>query len=253
MNKTKIPWADYTWNPISGCSPASEGCTNCYAQDIRKRFNGGDNSIQFHPARVDEPFKVRKPSRIFVCSMGDLFHPDVSVTHLEEILAVMTNAPQHTFMVLTKRPERFGLLTTDRLRISRTDTWPIKNLWLGVTCENQARADERIPLLLQTPAAVRFVSIEPMLGPVDLWRMPTLPGYGYGMASPLNVQADLRREITSLDWVICGPETGPRKRAFDEDWARSLLDQCAAANVAFFYKGGLLDGVKYEAFPEAHP
>ena len=186
MGDTKIEYCTKVWNPVTGCTHSgSPGCDHCWAAAMVKRFphlHGtkpfpyGDNlveaipfsTIQFHPSRLDEPLRWRKPQRVFVCSMGDLFHPEVSVTWLESVLAVITRCPQHTFMILSKRPERFLLLTEDRLRISRTDTWPIRNLWLGVSVENQQTADQRIPILLQTPAAKRFVSVEPCISHVDL-------------------------------------------------------------------------------------
>ena len=183
MADTRIEYATKVWNPITGCTHSgSPGCDHCWAASMVKRFpqlHGirlGDtkwenlpySEIRFHPHRLDEPLRWRKPQRVFVGSMTDLFHPDVSVTWLESVLATITLCPQHTFMILTKRPERFLLLTKDRLRISRTDTWPIKNLYLGVTAENQEMANLRIPILLQTPAAKRFISAEPLLGPIDL-------------------------------------------------------------------------------------
>lgn len=201
--------------------------------------------VTTHDGRLNEPYMWEKPQKIFVCSMGDLFHPDVSVTFLEGILARMTNCPQHIFMVLTKRPERLKLLTPDRLRISRTDTWPIRNLWLGVTAENQRTADERIPILLQIPAAKRFVSIEPMLGPVNLNNisMQLRPGVfvtGTVLGTNGRTFSPCGASGKGLDWVICGAETGTGARPCSVDWVRDLQRQCAAADVPFFDKRDIL-------------
>jgi protein gp37 len=208
MNRTKIPWCDWTWNPIVGCSPASEGCANCYAAAISKRFHLPWGKARFMPERLDQPAKVHKPGRVFVCSMGDLFHETVSREWKQAVFTVACNTPRHTFIFLTKRPERV------------MDWWigDVPNVWLGVTVENQKRADERVPLLMKIPAAVRFVSVEPMLGPVDLscW-----------LASG------------KLSWVIAGPETGPRRRPFDEAWldgCYGLDAQCRTYGAAFFDK-----------------
>ena len=203
MNKTGIEWCDWTWNPIAGCSPASEGCNHCYAAAISRRFNRSWGKPVFHPERLDQPARVKKPGRVFVCSMSDLFHESVTREWKQAVFTVACNTPRHTFMFLTKRPERV------------MDWWigDVPNIWLGVTAENQARADERIPILLGIPAAVRFVSVEPMLGPVDL--TPWLP---------------------RLDWVIAGPETGPAARTCDPAWIDHLAAHCTAANVPFFDK-----------------
>ena len=260
MNKTSIEWCDYTWNPISGCSPASEGCANCYAEGIAKRFKMPWGKPVFHPERLSDPLKLRKPSRIFVCSMSDLFHERVQAEWINGIIQTIRICPQHTFIILTKRSHRM------KEYISFVNQYAIiSNLWLGVTVEKQARADERIPLLLQTPAAVRFVSVEPMLGEVNLQRIlvkksvtkapditfDTLKGWHGGA----------EEDRTKLDWGICGPESGPKARPFNLDWARSLRDQCAAAGAPFFFKGirnpegkdYLLDGVKHFEWPEVKP
>lgn len=172
---TKIEWADVTWNPITGCTPISPGCTNCYAKRMAKRLAGrcgypGDEPfrVTLHPERLDEPLKWKKPRRVFVCSMGELFHEDVPTWMRFEVLDIVLLIKQHTFLILTKRPANMKEFFEWYYSKAGRTTETIKNLWLGVTAESQEMADERIPLLLQTPAAVRFVSVEPILGPLDL-------------------------------------------------------------------------------------
>lgn len=180
---TQIEWATDTWNPITGCSPISEGCQNCYAKRMSKRLAGRcgydkDNpfKLTLHPDRLEQPLHWKKPRQTFVCSMGDMFHEDVPTEYIIKVFDIMSQSPQHTFIVLTHRPES---MVDFICGMNFCGFWgPVpKHIWLGVTCENQAKADERIPVLLQIPAAVRFVSIEPMLGPVDLskWIMPRTP------------------------------------------------------------------------------
>jgi protein gp37 len=189
MNKTKIPWCDWTWNPIVGCSPASEGCAHCYAAAISKRFHLPWGSAHFMPDRLDQPAKMRKPGRVFVCSMADLGHETVKPGWREEIYDAMMRAPWHTYIVLTKRP----------------GPW-LRQLpcacWVNVTIENQAHIN-RWPLLWNWawPGALKGVSVEPMLGPVTFsaWR---------GHCEP--------------DWVIAGPETGPKARPCKADWIEAL-------------------------------
>ena len=235
-----IGWTDQTWNPITGCTKVSEGCLHCYAERMSERLAGRYGYPADHPFRVTlhsdklvEPVRWRKPRHVFVCSMGDLFHDDVPFDRIMDVWDVMGECSQHTFQVLTKRPERMRefarwMEDVELMRCAHS------NVWLGVTAENQARANERIPVLLDTPAAVRFVSVEPMLEPVDI--MPWLHS--------------LSRTDTALDWVICGPETGPGARPFDIQWACDLRDQCAEAGVPFWFKGGLLDGVEWHERPD---
>ena len=246
---SKIEWTDETWNPITGCTPISEGCQHCYAERMSKRLAGrcgypfeNPFKVTLHPDKLEQPLRWKKPRKIFVCSMGDLFHPDVSGDFLYEIWGIMAQCPQHIFMVLTKRPEIMRLWYDDifiRLNpLYRKN--PLPNIWLGVTAENQARADERIPILLRVPAAVRFVSVEPMLGPIELEHyfpeydyLPTCKyfriAYGLDSNKPVIVRS-------GIDWVICGGETGPGARPMHPDWVRSLRDQCVTAGVPFFFK-----------------
>jgi protein gp37 len=238
---TSIEWTDATWNPVTGCTKVSAGCKNCYAETIANRRlpHGGFTDREFtevrcHPERLAIPLHWRKPRRVFVNSMSDLFHETVSDEFIDQVFAVMALCPQHTFQVLTKRPERmlaycntanisvFGALgqaITERASTLRQEfraySWPLPNVWLGVSVEDQATADERIPLLLETTAAVRFVSAEPLLGPIDL------SAY---MRTPL------------ISWAICGGESGHGARPCNVAWIRSIVEQCKAAEVAVFVK-----------------
>lgn len=254
MKKTRIKWADSTWNPITGCSPISEGCANCYAERMSKRLAGrfgypADEPfrVTLHPERLDEPKHWRKPKRVFVCSMGDLFHTDVPFEFIALVFGRMHSARHHTYLVLTKRPDRMA----EFIRWYQQEwlgpfasAWPreYQHVWLGVTAENQRTADERIPLLLAIPAAKRFVSCEPLLGPVDLAGLNGLIGVGLSTIDALNGyhihhdDDDKAERYDRLDWVIAGGETGPGARPMHPDWARSLRDQCQAAGVPFFFK-----------------
>ena len=257
MGATKIPWTDAVWNVTSGCTPISPGCQNCYAERMSKRLAGRCGypkdepfAVTVHLERLDELMTWRKPRRVFVCSMGDLFHEKVPNAFLDNVFTVMACRPQHTYLVLTKRPKRMADYITrhvsnylDPYDLTWTGEYP--HVWLGVTAENQAAADERIPLLLQTPAAKRFVSVEPMLGPVDLdttWlkcagitHCDRRKGGGgpqsRGEAARCSPPCPAR-----LDWVICGCESGPNRRALSPDWVRALRDECVTANVFFFLK-----------------
>jgi len=273
--KSKIEWYDATWNPITGCTPVSEGCRNCYAARMVNRFPKLHGTypegtpladfavpfgmLQFHDRHLDQPLRWKRPRRIFVGSMTDIFHENVPEEWIGAVLAAITNYSQHAFLILTKRPERMRkVMTADYLRISRTDTWPIRNLCLGVSVETQKTADERIPLLLQTPAAKRFASVEPCIGAVDL-RNIALPLWREKEANdstwpPVRIDAlsghvkgpdDLMDD--RLDWIICGGETGPGARPMHPDWVRGLRDQCKATNTPFFFKqwGKWPDGVSH--------
>jgi protein gp37 len=223
MNKTGIEWCDYTWNPIVGCSPASAGCDNCYAAAISKRFHLPWGSAHFMPERLEQPANVKKPGRVFVCSMADLFHETGTAGMRAAVFDAMRAAPWHTYIVLTKRP----------WNITPGMNWP-RNWWLGVTAENQSTAEERIPILISTPAAVRFVSVEPMLSPVTLRRVrfPTgcledvLSGEVSERAKPIV------GKLNTIDWVIAGPETGPKARPCEASW----IDALAAESPCFFDK-----------------
>jgi protein gp37 len=299
-DNTAIEWSDATWNPTAGCSLVSPGCTNCYAMRVAHRlarmpeqreFYAGmtqeskagpvwTGSVRLIEKALDRPLHWTRPRRIFVNSMSDLFHEALPYAAIDKVFAVMALAPQHTFQVLTKRAERMRDYVggfPDRRAIfdshSGLDyvTWPLPNVWLGVSVEDQERADERIPHLLATPAAVRFLSCEPLLGPIEF--------------SDVSRRSDAieqlgRRALAGIGWVIAGGESGPNARPMHPDWARSLRDQCAAAGVAFFFKqwgeyapatavgetwrhpevpqrvgkkraGRLLDGRTHDEFPDA--
>ena len=236
MNKTKIAWCDYTWNPVSGCTKVSEGCRNCYAASIAKRFWGERrfSDVICHEDKLNEPLKVKKPARVFVNSMSDLFHPDVSYDFAIDVFYRMALFNRNTYIVLTKRPERmieFFKKWDDAIMVWQSIgrpyfKFPLRNVWLGVSIENQQTADERIPLLLQTEAAVRFVSYEPALGPVDFYK-------ACGLDSHIAPQFSWIKG-NGIDWVIMGCESGPKRRPMSLDWARSMRDQCQDANVTFF-------------------
>lgn len=245
MATTKIEWADSVWNPITGCSPISEGCDHCYARRMATRLKGryGYDSkkpfeITEHPDKFKDPCRTKKPTRFFVCSMGDLFHEDVNFNTIAKILwyARADECKKHTFLFLTKRPERmldffFAYAKVEKLKHH------IKNFWIGVTAENQQRADERIPILLQIPAAVRFVSIEPMLTEIDMRVVPCGSCNHPGDVLHWPCPYCKGRRFEWPDWVIAGGETGPAARPIHADWVRQLRDQCVAARVPFFFKG----------------
>jgi protein gp37 len=253
---TGIEWTDATWNPVVGCSVLSPGCTHCYAMQVAaarldgnaktphylgttQRVNGAavwSGKVAAAPDHIwEQPLRWKTPRRVFVNSMGDLFHAMVSLDQIDRAFAIMVSAPQHTFQILTKRPDVMKAYMAKNRTAALIDagahrafSWPPKNVWLGVSCEDQRRADERVPVLLDTPAAVRFVSAEPLLGPVDF----VVPYAG------ANVDA-LRGAapgIPKLDWVIVGGESGRDARPMHPDWVRRIRDNCAAAGVPFFFK-----------------
>ncbi len=245
-----------TWNPITGCTPISAGCKNCYAKRMARRLAGrygypeapNHFDVTLHPDRLGQPFDWKKGRRVFVCSMSDLFHPLIPDEFILHVFDVMTNdwTCHHTFLVLTKRPQRMlDWITQNRECLFL----PLLNVWLGVTAENQEQADKRIPILLQVPAAVRFVSVEPMLSHVDLTECCRL-------APPL---WDAKRYLTKdafnlgLGWVIAGCETGPGARPMELEWARDLRDQCREAGTPYFFKkatgGGVPDDLMIREFP----
>ncbi|HBF34965.1 TPA: phage Gp37/Gp68 family protein [Candidatus Sumerlaeota bacterium] len=254
MQKTNISWADKTRNPVIGCSPCSPGCANCYAKDLHdkrhKAYLEGKkvpacyaepfDKITVRQERLEEPMHLCKPATIFVWSMGDLFRPDVADEWISHVFNTATNCPKHTFMILTKQPERMlnyvlGL-KGQWIDISDGSVSKIRNnIWLGVTVCNQDEADEKIPILLATPAAHRFVSIEPMLGGVDFLHTPCV-GQHWDYLTGEYEGARERTTTSHLDLVICGGETGKNARPMHPDWVRSLRDQCKAADVPFHFK-----------------
>lgn len=258
MSATKIEWADITINPTRGCSHCSPGCDNCYAERFAARLALNPKSGKAYAGLVDFKGKwtgrisdydlsvfdrlPKTPKRIFVGSMTDMFHPNLDDNNGQGwrvMLQVMFGYPQHTFMVLTKRPE---IMQRSIEWLIAQDGYLPPNLWLGVTVCNQAEADAKIPDLLATPAAKRFVSVEPMLGPVDLTSIDYPSGRIEGAEE--SGMLDALRGLTmddapthpALDWVIAGGETGPGARPMHPDWVRGLRDQCNAAEVPFFFK-----------------
>lgn len=272
-DKTGIEWTDATWNPVTGCSKVSQGCKHCYAEREWPRmtklvpaYTGRDfTDVRAHGDRLDQPIRWAKRRMIFVNSMSDLFHPAVPDDFIDSVFGVMwaclygrNEQDGHVFQVLTKRADRMrDYFRTDRRKawalaaihygggIDPDGLWdqtmdfegPHPRIWLGVSVEDQAAANERILLLLDTPAAVRWISAEPLLGPVDLNRILVNAERGFH-ASALHEQHDdcYYQSNAQLDWVVVGGESGPKARPMHPDWARSLRDQCAAAGVPFLFK-----------------
>jgi protein gp37 len=243
---TTIEWTDETWNPVRGCALVSAGCQNCYAMKQAHRFSGfhqpyedltelgphgprwtGD--IKLVPEAIEQPLTWKKPRRVFVNSMSDLFHEDVPFDFIDKVFGVMGSeeAGHHTFQVLTKRPTRMKEYAERFTRKGVDFASLFPQVWLGVSVEDQKTADERIPLLLQTPAAVRFISAEPLLGPVDIDLY--LPCCHNPKCTEL--PADL-----AINWVIVGGESGPGARPCDQVWIRHIKEQCEAAGVSVFIK-----------------
>ncbi len=305
-DKSGISWTDATWNPIVGCSIVSPGCTNCYAMQMANRiermqpashYAGTTKVVNGNPVWTGkmvmapehillQPLNWKRPRRIFVNSMSDLFHESVPDEWIDKVFAVMALSPQHTFQVLTKRSKRmreylscdlflkmqnfidywesedcfpfqkrgapwiknqfdFGTRAPDR-------SW-LTNVHLGVSCEDQTRADERIPDLLATPAAKRFVSAEPLLGPIGFKRIPIgKNGWKDALAGWRNNHPDVPEREELLDQIIVGGESGPRYRPMQIEWAESIMRQCREAGTAFFFKqdSGPRSGMKGRASDE---
>jgi protein gp37 len=236
MGKTKIEWCDVVWNPTVGCTKVSQGCKNCYAERIYERFHPGQkfSDVHCYPERLDQPFCWKNPRRVFVDSMSDLFHEEVPIEFISAVWMRMISASRHTFMILTKRPKRMIEVVPQLFTDLFTGKHYIpKNVWLGVSVEDQKTTYERIPWLLKTPAAIRFISVEPMLGEVNLDKHE----YLCETWSKGGITID-----TYLDWVICGCESGTGARTMELDWVRSLRDQCQEAGVPFFLKQLMIDG-----------
>jgi protein gp37 len=253
---TKIEWTDQTWNPTTGCNKISAGCKNCYAEPMHKRLKGMgqpkyqtdfNKGVQTWEDELLKPLKWKKPRKVFVNSMSDLFHEDVPFFFIDKVFAIMALTPQHTYQVLTKRADRMSEYFSQLLKQSNrvksfniftglTDEveFPLPNVWLGTSVENQEQADKRIPHLLSVPAAVRFLSCEPLLGRVDLKNIKGNAGSYYQVLEPVLNAGDSSRP--SIDWVIAGGESGHDARPMHPDWVRSLRDQCQAAGVPFFFK-----------------
>jgi protein gp37 len=200
-----IEWTEMTWNPVTGCTKVSQGCKHCYAERLANRFWGERKftDVMVHPERLDQPMKWRKPRTIFVNSMSDLFQEEVPSSFIRSVFEVMASCPQHSFQVLTKRAARLA-------KLSRQLTWP-ENVWMGVSVEDERNVG-RIEYLRRVPARVRFLSLEPLIGPLD------------------------HLNLDGIGWVIVGGESGPGARAMNPDWVESIYRQCRAAGVPFFFK-----------------
>lgn len=317
---TSIEWTEATWSPVTGCDRVSDGCTNCYALALAKRLkamgsakyqtDGGPRTsgpgfgVATHESALALPLRWKKPRKIFVNSMSDLFHHKVPIEFIVRVFAVMAATPQHTYQILTKRPGRARAILTDKCRcgsghapgihfrsamswaatkhnpdyLTGLDAgqvyfdagWPLPNVWIGTSVENQRFADVRIPHLLATPAAVRWLSCEPLLGPIDLLGQPRVGCEAVGPVITHNgcsmstdygsgVEYDCDHQV-GIDWVVVGGESGPNYRPLNLDWARGLRDQCAQAGIPFMFKqvggrtpkagGRELDGRTYDGYPE---
>jgi protein gp37 len=293
VTKTKIEWTDEVWNPVTGCTKVSPGCDHCYAERLTERFHGPGSfaEVKLHQDKLDAPLRWRRPRMVFVNSMSDLFHDSIPNGFIAEAFAVMAMSPLHTFQILTKRHGRMRSLLNSPgfwrlvgqqgvgIAMSRTrgqypvagpmaltadsstDGWeaasPLPNVWLGVSVEDQKRADLRIPALLATPAAVRFLSCEPLLAAVDLskWltyecprcfrRQPWSDGLSIAAGDHTDeywcqtcgAEVPLEScEPPALHWVIAGGESGPGARPMHPGWAQTLRDQCQAVGMPYFFK-----------------
>ena len=245
---TKIEWAEETWSPVTGCTKVSAGCKNCYAERMARRLGGRYGypqaphhfDVTLHPDRLEQPLHWKKPRTIFVCSMGDLFHGDVPAEFLFRVWQTMFMARDHTYLILTKRPERMRAFI-DALALHPGPHYQSRsNIWLGVSVENQETADERIPLLLQIPAAVWFVSLEPLLGEIDLGRylglLWEINDIGQGVWFKIPRREGYIYPSVTLGGVIVGGETGHGARPMHPDWVWGIREQCQEAGAAFFFK-----------------
>lgn len=251
MAKTKIEYVDAVCNATSGCTPVSEGCEHCWAKRMAQRLRGrygypkrNPFKVTLHRERLKDLRDWKKPRRIFLCSMGDLFHEEVPDAYIDEVLTKAIACPQHTFLVFTKRAEELYRWWRVHLMLGKgrfwplAEKWPLPNIHLYVSCENQRWLDERVHWLLQIPAAVHGVSLEPLLGPVDLERYLGNRCPKFGKPGYNNCQCPICRgvEKQTVDSVLLGGESGPGARPMNPEWVRSVRDQCVAAGVPFYFK-----------------
>jgi protein gp37 len=273
-----IEWTEATWNPVVGCSKVSPGCANCYAEELhRTRLDGrgaypafrpwtpanAGHNVTLVPGKLDQPLRWRKPRMIFVNSMSDLFHELVPFSYVDSVVDVMRRAPSHTFQVLTKRPERmrdYFLERSEPGACVHMPEWPLPNVWLGTSIENR-RFVGRADALRETPAAVRFVSAEPLLGPLlhdaSDWRPDPTPDARFPLWEDGYDGPELN--LYGIDWLITGGESGPRARPVNSRWCRDLRDACRRSGVAYFHKqwggrtpkagGRELDGRTWDEMP----
>ncbi|MBL4665370.1 MAG: phage Gp37/Gp68 family protein [Nitrospinaceae bacterium] len=241
MGKTTIGWTDETWNPVTGCDKVSRGCKNCYAGQLAETRlkhtdaykNGFFGNVIMHYSRLSQPLKWTKPRMIFVDSMGDLFHEQVPFPFIDDVFHVMAKASQHTFQILTKRPDRaldWSMSAPQRQARSREPykNWPLPNVWMGTSCEDQKSYNLRAGVLVQIPAVVRFLSLEPLVGPIKLKRRFGFNKYGYYFHG--NLPED------GIHQVIVGGESGHKAVPMRPDWARSIRDECKEFDIPFFFK-----------------
>ena len=241
-DKSKIEWTDATWNPVRGCTKISPGCAHCYAETFAERFRGVPGSpfeqgfdLRLVPEKLTQPFEFAQPRLIFVNSMSDLFHDDVPDEYIEQVARVMAASPWHTYQILTKRPTRMRTLLGGALQFAA----PLRHIWWGVSVDDRQFGLPRVNQLRESGAAVKFLSVEPLLenlGEID---------------------------FTDLDWVIVGGESGPRARPMPAEWVRPIRDHCVARGIPFFFKqwggvrkhttGRLLDGRTWDEFPTRQP
>lgn len=241
MAQSHIEWTEMTWNPVTGCDKISEGCRHCYAEAFARRLQAMGNGkyrngfeLTLHPDVLNEPFRWKKPREVFVNSMSDLFHKDIPIEYIQKVFGVMQQNPQHLFQVLTKRADVLRYYDSERWL-----KWP-HNVWMGVTVEHEQTMG-RIDLLRQTDARVKFLSCEPLLGP-----LPNM-------------------NLEGIDWVIVGGESGRNARSMSPEWVQEIREQCLVAEVPFFFKqwggtnkkkaGRVLDGRVWDQVPEIseHP
>jgi protein gp37 len=233
--QSTIEWTECTWNPVSGCTKISPGCANCYAERMAKRLQAMGQyryrngfKVTLHPEAIEEPYQWRKPRVVFVNSMSDLFHEDIPAKYIQSIFEVMNNTPRHTYQILTKRSERLA-------ELAPILNWS-ENIWMGVTVENN-RYLHRVDHLRQVDAHIRFLSLEPLLGPLD----------------ELNLHG--------INWVIVGGESGPNARPIKEEWILTIKNKCVFSDVPFFFKqwggfnkkknGRMLEGRQWDELPDA--
>lgn len=253
-----IEWTEATWNPITGCSIESPGCRDCYAATLAgtrlrnhpsraglttRAANGAyvfNGEVRFNAGWLEQPLRWTRPRMVFVVAHGDLFHPNVPDEWIDKVFAVMARARWHTYQVLTKRAKRMREYLSDPKTYGRiiaagfdipccameSMTWPLPHVWIGVSAEDQKRADERIHELLATQAAVRWLSLEPLIGPIDF------------LSSMARCEVTRAGDLVAdwLHWIVCGGESGPRARPSHPDWFRSIRDDCIAARVPYFFK-----------------
>jgi len=226
MAQSKIEWTNAVWNPVTGCTKVSPGCKNCYAETIAKRFWKGRKftDVQMHEDRLEQPFHWKKPRMIFVNSMSDLFHEDVPFEFIDKVFYTMIINTQHIYQILTKRPERM-LKYVNRTILFQEDKLysSVPHVWLGVSVENNKTADGRIPILLETPAAVRWISIEPLLEDIT----STFMRWTMEMEGWIK-----RNEI----WVVVGGESGPKARPCEVRWIKEIVSICQIQNIPVFVK-----------------